>query len=312
MAPPLAVVRSILALGIVLAPRLSAQAPETVFLEAVERMRAAPGAAAEREAAAVALQRFQTLPPELADVHRQQLPAAIEAAVRGGRSELALRWLDELPEVAQASVLPWRLRALVLAGRLPEFRAEAERAVAAGRQPEVEAALLATESSLLPLADRKLRSGAIADGRWVFAQLALARPDDAVRQANLALCLRNLGDTEAAEAAYARARALDPLDPQIENDWGLFLRATGRRAAATAAFRHSLELDSVLPGGRRGQGPAVTNLVHAAALGRDAGAAEALALGCEALAIRPEAAMLRRLVLDLGLDQQLANTGRNR
>jgi len=172
--------------------------------------------------------------------------------------------------------------------------------------------LLASEASLLPLADRSLRASRTADGRWVFASLAVARPADAVRQANFALCLRNLGEVEAAEATYARARALDPLDAQIENDWGLFLRATGRRAAALAAFRHSLELDAVLPGGRRGQGPAVTNLVHAAALGRDAAAAEALELGCEALAVRPDAAMLRRLVLDLGLDQQLANRGRNR
>jgi tetratricopeptide (TPR) repeat protein len=312
MATLLAAVPRALLLCATLLAGLPGQAGATAFLEAVERLRATAGAEAEQQAAALAVQRFLALPAAAAELRQPLLPAAVEAAVRAARSDLALAWWEELSPHARMEHCGWQLRALAQAGRLAELVAAAQRAAAAGAQREVASALLASEASLLPLADRSLRTGRSAEGRWVFASLAVARPDDAVRQANFALCLRNLGEYEAAEAAYRRARALDPLDAQIENDWGLFLRATGRRHAAMAAFRHSLALDTALPGGRRGQGPGVTNLVHAAALGRDATASEALPIGCEALAVRPEATMLRRLVLDLGLDQQLANGPRKR
>jgi hypothetical protein len=86
------------------------------------------------------------------------------------------------------------------------------------------------------------------------------------------------------------------------------------------AFWESVRLDWARGPALRGKGPAITNLVHMEALGvgaspaAGAGAAgqDPVPLGREALAQRPDATMLRRLMLDVELDRRTtgASTGR--
>ena len=199
-------------------------------------------------------------------------------------------------------MLRWQLHALARAGRLAEFAALAD-ARRGDHGAVVDAVLAAEEQRLLEGAAKALRTGQTALGRGVFEALAAVRPPRAWRYANLGLCLRNLGATEAAELAYAKARQLAPEDPQIENDYGLFLRGTARIEDAVKAFRHSHALDGARNGGRPGRGPAITNLMHLQAVGIGHHSPDPLPEGRAALALRPRAAMLRRLVLDVSLDR---------
>ncbi|MFN9274429.1 MAG: hypothetical protein ACK6D2_01710 [Planctomycetota bacterium] len=152
-------------------------------------------------------------------------------------------------------------------------------------------------------AQRSLRQGDFADGRLAFEQLAAAQPLAAYRIANFALCLRQLGEVAAARRQYDLARSLAPDDLEVENDFGLFLRAQGDLRGALAAFQRGWRLDLARPVGLRARGPAVTNLVHLAAIGEDAGPTDVLIDASRALAARPDAAMLQRLVLDVAVER---------
>jgi tetratricopeptide (TPR) repeat protein len=292
--------RALLVLALPLAA--AAQDPLDGFAAAAEAARAATTPVAQQHLATAALDQFLRAAPAL-PARQRLLPEGLEMAVLAGRPALA-RELRATADgtVPQASLLQWSMVALVrcddlaaFAGELPQVRS---------LHPEVAAAVLAAEEGrLLPLADAALRAGDTANGRAVFAALAGLEPQQGWRLANLGLCLRNLGELEAAEAAYRRARALTPDDPQIESDFGLFLRATGRPAAALAAFRRSYELDAAPSGGQPGSGPAITNLLHHEALQPGTLDADPLPAGRRALALRPDAALLRRLVLDVTLQR---------
>lgn len=290
-------------LAAVLAAHPAAQTPAEVFDAAAARITAvAPDA--ERQQAAAAVEAFLRLPIGSAE-RSARLVQAASAAIAAERPELAVQFAGEARRVGPAtpSLVEWHLRALARAGQFEPFVDQARADAATDHAAGVTAALFAEEGRLLPMADLALRRGDTARGRFVFEALAAATPDDAVRAANLALCLRNLGELAAAERSYRRARAISPDDAQIENDWGLFLRAIGRRAEALAAFHRSLALDTAVPGGSPGMGPGITNLLHAEALRPGGVDPDPLPGAVQALAVRPDAAMLRRLVLDVGLDR---------
>ncbi len=248
---------------------------------------------------------FLALPPGPArDV---RLVQGVEATLLAGRSELALQMTDEARAAGDrsAGLLTLHLRALTALGRLPALVACA-RAEAGAQRAAVDAALLAGQGLLLPLADAALRRGERADGEFVFEWLAAIEPADPLRIANHALVLRHLGELGAALQAYGRARELAPQDALLANDLGLCLRAAGRREQALATFWHSLALDGAVPGGQQGDGPAITNLLHVEALQPGAVRPDPLPLAAAALRRRPDAAMLRRLVLDTCLDRLAA------
>jgi tetratricopeptide (TPR) repeat protein len=171
---------------------------------------------------------------------------------------------------------------------------------------DVRAAMVADEALVAAAAEQALRQGGLADGRFAFEQLAAATPQAAYRVANFALCLRQLGEIEAARRQYALALALAPDDLEIANDFGLFLRAHGDLAGALAAFQRGWQLDLARPAPSRARGPAVTNLVHLVAVGHDVGRIDVMVEASRALAVRPDAAMLRRLTLDVAVDRAAA------
>ncbi len=169
----------------------------------------------------------------------------------------------------------------------------------------VRAALLADEARAAAAAEKALRSGGAADGRFVFAQLAAARPLAAYRVANYALCLRQLGDIDEARRQYDLARALAPADLEIENDFGLFLRAQGDLTGAVGAFWRAWRLDLERAPSARARGPAITNLVLLEAVRPGAAGGDPLREAAPALAARPDAAMLRRVALDAAVRRAL-------
>ncbi|MBX3464118.1 MAG: hypothetical protein KF830_13170 [Planctomycetes bacterium] len=244
---------------------------------------------------------FLALPP--GPERDRRAAAGIEATLAAARQQLALELAVEARGRSPSpAVVTLHLRALARLGHLPEFVATA-RADTATQRAAVDAALLAEHGALLALADAALRAGATPVGRYVFERLAAVEPADPGRLADFALACRHLGELDTAERTYATALQLAPADALLVNDHGLFLRATGRREAATAAFWRSFELDAGVAGGRPGDGPAITNLLHAEALQPGSVQPDPLPRAANALARRPEAAMLRRLVLDTALDR---------
>lgn len=280
---------------------VAAQAEVAAFDAAFRELLAATEAPEQVRRATVASSCFLRLEPGRS--RQQRLAQGMQANVLAGRPAIALEIAAfARPATAAPEVVRWRLHALARTGQLAAFVALAEASNAAS-PGLVDAVYAAEEQRLLPLADGALRRGEADLGRAVFTTLAALQPAQAWRYANLGLCLRNLGDLDAAERAYRRGRELAKGDAQVENDWGLFLRATGRADAALAAFRRSLALDTAVPGGRAGQGPGVTNLLHLEALRAGSAGADPLPPSRRALAVRPDARMLRRLVLDVGLDR---------
>ena len=159
------------------------------------------------------------------------------------------------------------------------------------------------EAKLLPLAAAALRGTDRASGRAVFEAIAALEPFQSYRLANLGLCLRQIGDLEAAERAYELGRQRAPEDLELWNDYGLLLRATGRRNEALAAFRQSVALDLARDDSRRATGPAITNLMHMEALAPGDQGADPVPTATASLVKRPDATMLRRLTVDALLDR---------
>ncbi len=194
------------------------------------------------------------------------------------------------------------LTALLRQGAFVEFVDLARVDLAAARDA-VHAVFVAEEARLLPLAEQRLRSGDTARGRFVFATLAEVEPPASHRLGNFALCLRQLGELEAARAAYERGLVLAPDDLDLRNDYGLFLRATGDLPGAVRAFEAAWRLDQSRPPELRGRGPAITNLVHLAATRPGVLPRDPIPDAAVALAVRPDATMLKRLVLDVVADR---------
>ncbi len=244
----------------------------------------------------------------------QRLALGAAATLDAGRVELALRlsapgdggWADP-------ALVAVQLRALVREGRIVEW----SRLDAGQRERWPSAcddALRTEEARLLPVAAAALRGPDRPAGRRAFERLAELRPEESYRLATLALCLRQIGDLQAASAVYERARERAPGDLQLWNDYGLLLRASGKRQVALEAFRRSVARDLGRDAATAAKGPAITNLVHMEALragsaggaGSEGAGADPVALGSRALAQRPDATMLRRLMLDVQLDRLVA------
>ena len=271
------------------------------FTEAQAQFVAA-SAEQRRAAAALASDRFLLLP---AGAGRARcLVDGVVATVAAGRHALAIGLADEARAAGLASseLVAAHLTALLHAASWTAF---ADRAVAdlAEWPAAVHAVLAAEEAKLLPLAEKALRAGDTTRGRFVFAELAAIEPVASYRLGNLALCLRQLGDLPAARAVYERARVAAPEDLELENDYGLFLRATGDEQGAVRAFTRAWQLDLARAPELRARGPAITNLLHFAATRPGLLADDPLPAVREALALRPDATMLKRLVLDVGLDR---------
>lgn len=242
-----------------------------------------------------------------------RLPAGAHATLAAGRAELALQLTDPAksgdPQTDEV-LLTVRLRALAQLDRLVEF-ARIVQKQAASEAKAVTDALRLEERRLLPLAAKALRTRDRPSGRLVFQHLATLEPIQSYRVANLGLCLRQIGDLEAAYQTYALGQRLSPNDLELWNDYGLLLRATGRWREALAAFRRSVALDLKRPGPLQGHGPAVTNLMHAEALqkglvGGQGSERDPAPTAVLALEKRPNATLLRRLMLDLSLDRLTA------
>lgn len=263
----------------------------------------ASSSASERSAAAArASDLFLRLP--MGAARDLRLAAGAEATLAAGRSALALT----LATAAGGDPPPPRLvtvelRALAQLGRFGAFVAALPRGDRAS-PAAVRAALAAEELQLLPLAAQALRGDdSLAGAREVFERLAALRPLRSYRLANLALCLRQIGAIDAAFRVYERGRALSPEDLELWNDYGLLLRATGRRSAAVEAFRKSVALDLARSSPARARGPAITNLLHMEALSPGEVGDDPVPIANEALAQRPQATMLRRLMIDVQLDR---------
>jgi tetratricopeptide (TPR) repeat protein len=231
-----------------------------------------------------------------------RLPQAVRAAVLAGRPQLALDLAAEPSAPADPLLRTSALRALARLGRGAEFAARGSAAEAAGEGPAVAAAVLAEEQALLPLADGLLRRGETQPGLWLFTAMAAAVPGDGVRRANLALTCRHVGDLDAALAHYRAALELSPADPQIRSDLGLCQRAAGDAAAARQEFWRSVELEQP-----PGSGPGITNLMQMEVLAPGV-APDPLPRARTALALRPDAALLRRLCIDLVCQRHAAGT----
>ncbi|MFA6243592.1 MAG: tetratricopeptide repeat protein [Candidatus Hydrogenedentales bacterium] len=74
-----------------------------------------------------------------------------------------------------------------------------------------------------------------------FEAVAVREPNSALAHSNVGFCHFRLGKGEAAVAAYARAKELDQLDPQIPFDLGCVHYAEGRKQEAFEAFREALD-----------------------------------------------------------------------
>lgn len=290
-------------LGAVALPAQTAAA----FTAAHARFVAAP---AEQRGAAAALASDGFLLLPAGDARTSCLVDGLVATVAAGRHALAIGLADEARAAGPATseLVVAHLTALLHAAPWATF---VDRAVAdlAERPAAVQAVLAAEEAKLLPLAEKALRAGDTSRGRFVFAELAAIEPVASYRLGNLALCLRQLGDLPAARAVYERARVAAPEDLELENDYGLFLRATGDEQGAVRAFTRAWQLDLARAPELRARGPAITNLLHFAATRPGLLADDPLPAAREALAVRPDATMLKRLVLDVGLDRL---TGRRR
>lgn len=244
-----------------------------------------------RPTAAEALDAFLRIAPD--DPKRaERLERAAACAVAAGRAELGLQLLAEPGAKVGELGRQWRLRALLQLGRA----AEAAAWLSTDPFESLADALRAEETAALRLGERALRSGDLDTGIALFEAIARAQPGDAGRLCNLALTYRHVGRIADAEAAYQQALQAAPRDHEVWNDWGLFLRGTGRWDEAGAAFRRSLGVES-----RTGEGPAATNLVHMEILRPRASLQDPLPAARAALRLRPESPMLRRLVLDLAV-----------
>lgn len=292
----------VLVLSWLLAAGQSAAAQDAPAFDRACSALAVADAAHKGAAARAAATAFLALPAGTERAAR--LLEGAEALLADDRPALAL---DALREARSRGMRNGRMARIAVAATL-RGGAFAE-AMSVARQQLVEwptdvrAALLAHEPLVAAGAQRSLRQGDFADGRLAFEQLAAAQPLAAYRIANFALCLRQLGEVAAARRQYDLARSLAPDDLEVENDFGLFLRAQGDLRGALAAFQRGWRLDLARPVGLRARGPAVTNLVHLAAIGEDAGPTDVLIDASRALAARPDAAMLQRLVLDVAVER---------
>ncbi len=281
-----------------------------------DRLQSAASNAAPAAKAALLLQAsdaFLRLP--LGIERNKRLAQGALAALHSGRTQIALEIASksgQSRERSQPELLLVHLQALARLGRLLDFERLAQQQ--ANQHPQVvESALRQEERYLLPLAAKALRTADQPSGRTLFEALAKLKPVQSYRVANLGLCLRQIGEIDAAFEIYEYGLKLAPQDLELWNDYGLLLRATGRREKALDAFRRSVAIDLQRDEPMRGQGPAITNLVHAESMHPKKNGTDPMATARIALKKRPGATLLRRLTLDVTLDRLCkGSTTRNR
>ncbi len=262
--------------------------------------RATAGGVADRgEAAAEALAWFLRI-EDLA-ARGTRLADGVDMALATGKPAVGLQLAEEAIATRGSSLglAALKVRSLAALGRLSGVVDACREAGGPGQDAAVFVAMATpelrqVEAQLLPLADRALREGATADALWVFETLVQADPEDGIRLANLALTLRHLGRRAEAAAAYRQAMEVAPGDDQIRSDHGLFLRACGNWAAASGELRRAMALEAV-----PGTGPAITNLVQMEVMRPGSVGGDVASAAARALGLRPDAAMLRRVTLDL-------------
>lgn len=247
-----------------------------------------------RRAYGRALRAFLTMEPTAA-AYGERLPAGGFCAFQSGDPGLAAELWAEAEERlgSRAFLAEWRVRALVDAGSVKEAVAVARRHEE-GFPEAVHRALAAGAGGLLPVAGRWLRAGRTDEALWIFAALVRATDRDPVMLGNHALALRHLGREEDCERVYREALERAPADAVLWNDYGLFLRGVGRLEEAAEVFARSHSLDE-----RPGEGPGITNLVHMAVWAPRLVPESPAEDAARALAVRPDADVLRRVTLDL-------------
>ena len=270
-----------------------------------DRLQSAASNALPEAKAALLLQAsdaFLRLP--LGSERNKRLVQGALAALHSERTQIALEIPskpDESIEESQPELLLIHLQALARLGRLLDFERLAQQQ--ANQHPQaVESALRQEERYLLPLAAQALRTADQSSGRALFEALAKLKPVQSYRVANLGLCLRQIGEIDAAFETYEYGLKLAPQDLELWNDYGLLLRATGQRQQALKAFRQSVAIDLQRDEPLRGQGPAITNLIHAESMHPKKNGSDPMATARIALKKRPGATLLRRLTLDVTLD----------
>jgi tetratricopeptide (TPR) repeat protein len=274
---------------------------DAAFAAAYERFALATPANG-RELAVAASDRYLAIDDAAARAaHRV---AGLHATTKAERWALALELAGEARTTGSRGPLlvMCHLEALVRSGAFVAFVEQAIADLPTARAA-VHGVLATEEARLLPMAEKALRAGDPRAARFVFAELAAIEPAAAHRLGNFALCLRQLGEIAVAREVYERARGQAPDDIELENDYGLFLRANGDRSGAVRAFRRAWSLDLQRDPQLRARGPAITNLVHMEALWPGSIGGDPLPDAAKALAVRPDATMLKRLVLDVVLDR---------
>jgi tetratricopeptide (TPR) repeat protein len=234
-----------------------------------------------------------------------RLPVGAAATLQAGRVALALRLATPKGSApAQAMLLAVQLQALSQSNKLTEFARVIQRTWPTQKKYAAYA-LRREEGRLLPMAAAALRTSNRPTGRYIFELLAKLQPYKSYRSANLGLCLRQIGDVAQALAVYEAGLQQAPSDLELWNDYGLLLRATGRSEEAMASFRRSVALDLQRDETLRGKGPAITNLMHTESLRPGPTIDDVIQTACLALRQRPNATMLRRLMLDVTLNRLL-------
>ena len=90
---------------------------------------------------------------------------------------------------------------------------------------------------------RRAEDGDFDGALRIFAEVAKRTPDMALAHANAGFCLYRLGKPAEAIAAYERARALAPEDPQHAHDIGCVYYTSGQKDKALKCFLDALNSD---------------------------------------------------------------------
>ncbi|MEM7199311.1 MAG: hypothetical protein AAF628_03535 [Planctomycetota bacterium] len=254
-------------------------------------------AAAVSDAYARALDAFLAIAPG-ADEYNAWLPSGAFTAYCAGAFERAAALFEESMQRGNDDAFHAEhlLRALLAAGRAePALRAaellHPRHAAAVLRVVREPGALQQLDA--MRQADAWLRDGDTERALWVFRLVAQATAEQPIAVGNLALALRHVGQVAESADLYRQALEAAPNDVILRNDYGLLRKGLGALAAARGILAQSRASET-----EPGRGPATTNLAVLALRGEGA-IPEARAQVSAALALRPDAAFLRRCALEL-------------
>jgi len=98
------------------------------------------------------------------------------------------------------------------------------------------------QTQTLMAAHAAMQAGRLDEARNLLLSLLRSAPSTGQAQHLLALVERRRGDAAAARAAFVRAAALTPSDPQLHNNFGNFLDSQGEPDAAIARYDRAIAL----------------------------------------------------------------------